>query len=44
MSTRVKQHADIENLTFEYVTPTEIHCRLKAVNSDDTFDRSAVIL
>jgi hypothetical protein len=42
MSTRVKQHAVIEFLTAEKVTPTEIHRHLKAVYGDDAVDRSNV--
>jgi Mn-dependent DtxR family transcriptional regulator len=42
MSMRVKQRAVIEFLTAEKVTPTEIHCRLKAVYGDDAVDRYTV--
>ncbi|KAG8231406.1 hypothetical protein J437_LFUL012416 [Ladona fulva] len=40
MSTRVKQHAVIKFSTAEKVTPTVIHHPLKAVYSDNAFDRS----
>ncbi|KAG8231954.1 hypothetical protein J437_LFUL008874 [Ladona fulva] len=44
MPPRVKQRAVIKFSTAEKVTPTEIHCPLKAVYSDNAVDRSTVNL